>query len=393
MSLYQKYRPKDFDNLIGQQFIRRALTSALQKQKTVSVYLFCGSRGTGKTSVARILAKAFNCKNLREDGNPCAVCDNCLAFTNGTMLDTIEIDGASNNGVDNVRELIEKSKFQPTYGKYKVYIIDEVHMLSTGAFNALLKTLEDTPDHVKFILATTEFHKIPETVVSRAQRYDFRKISDVDIVGRLTYIAEQEQIETDTKGLQLIAQLARGGLRDAISLFEQYSIGGVLSYDFIRENLAIVGTERLEALTESILQSDAQMLIDALQQLKMDSVDSDRFFEQYLYFLKDLAFDSLTSPKYSKIMRLFEACTIAYTKIKSFPNSFLLLEMTLLGQLQPINQVVTGDISASKATKITPPKLDLLDPVIVSSPPVKKTVPKDIEKPVSSEETPPPITS
>lgn len=256
MSLYQKYRPKDFDDLIGQQFIRRALTSALQKDKTVSVYLFCGSRGTGKTSVARILAKAFNCTNLREDGNPCDTCANCLAFKDGTMLDTIEIDGASNNGVDNVRELIEKSRFQPTYGKYKVYIIDEVHMLSTGAFNALLKTLEDTPDHVKFILATTEFHKIPETVVSRSQRYDFRKIADTDIVGRLKYIADQEHIETDEAGLQLIAQLSRGGLRDAISLFEQYSIGGVLSYDFIRENLSIVGRERLQELTQTILQGD-----------------------------------------------------------------------------------------------------------------------------------------
>jgi len=209
MSLYQKYRPKDFDDLVGQQFIRRALTSALQKQKTVSVYLFCGSRGTGKTSVARILAKATNCLNLREDGNPCDECANCKAFADGTMLDIVEIDGASNNGVANVRELIERARFQPSYGKYKVYIIDEVHMLSTGAFNALLKTLEEPPEHVKFILATTEFHKIPETIVSRSQRYDFRKISDEDIVARLQYIAGKEGIEPEETALQLIAQLAR----------------------------------------------------------------------------------------------------------------------------------------------------------------------------------------
>lgn len=209
MTLYQKYRPKDFDDLIGQQFVRQALTGALQKGKTVSTYLFCGSRGTGKTSVARILAKASNCLQLRPDGNPCGECQNCIAFSEGTMLDVVEIDGASNNGVANVRELIERARFQPSQGKYKVYIIDEVHMLSSGAFNALLKTLEEPPEHVKFILATTEFHKIPETIVSRAQRYDFRKISDEDIVDHLRRIAEKEEIVPEEEALVLIARLAR----------------------------------------------------------------------------------------------------------------------------------------------------------------------------------------
>lgn len=209
MSLYQKYRPKDFEDLVGQQFIRKALTSALQNNKTVGAYLFCGSRGTGKTSVARIFAKAVNCLDLKKDGNPCDVCQNCRAFADGTMMDIVEIDGASNNGVDHIRELIDKAWFQPSYGKYKVYIIDEVHMLSKPAFNALLKTLEEPPEHVKFILATTEFDKVLETIVSRSQRYDFRKISDSDIVGRLQMIAEKEQIKTEVAALQLIAQLAR----------------------------------------------------------------------------------------------------------------------------------------------------------------------------------------
>ncbi len=256
MSLYQKYRPKDFDNLVGQQFIRKALTSALQNDKTVGAYLFCGSRGTGKTSVARIFAKAVNCLDLKKNGNPCDTCQNCLAFNDGTMMDIVEIDGASNNGVDHIRELIDKAWFQPSYGKFKIYIIDEVHMLSKPAFNALLKTLEEPPEHVKFILATTEFDKVLETIVSRSQRYDFRKISEADIVTRLQWIADQESISTDLLALQLIAQLARGGLRDAISLFEQYSVGGKLSYEFIRDNLSIVGVERLQEITDTILSND-----------------------------------------------------------------------------------------------------------------------------------------
>jgi DNA polymerase-3 subunit gamma/tau len=159
--------------------------------------------------VARILAKALNCTHLRDDGNPCGECSNCQAFSDGSMLDIIEIDGASNNGVANVRDLIERARFQPTLGKYKIYIIDEVHMLSSGAFNALLKTLEEPPEHVKFILATTELHKIPETIISRAQRYDFRKITESDIVARLRYVAEQESIQADSEAISQIARLAR----------------------------------------------------------------------------------------------------------------------------------------------------------------------------------------
>jgi DNA polymerase-3 subunit gamma/tau len=334
MSLYQKYRPKDFDDLVGQQFIRKALTSALQNGKTVGAYLFCGSRGTGKTSVARILAKAVNCLDLRKDGNPCDVCRNCEAFNNGTMVDIVEIDGASNNGVDHIRELIEKAWFQPTYGKFKVYIIDEVHMLSPSAFNALLKTLEEPPEHVKFILATTEFEKVLETIVSRSQRYDFRKISDDDIVSRLELIAEREDISAEMPALRLIAQLARGGLRDAISLFEQYSVGGRLSYEFIRDNLSIVGTERLREITDTILANDPAGLAVIFAQLKTESVEPKRLLEQYLYFLRETAFAEIQSPSFPRLMRIFDACSVAYGRVKDFPNGFLLLEMTLLAQIQ-----------------------------------------------------------
>lgn len=175
MSLYNKYRPRDWDSVIGQEYITTILRNSLSTGRVHHAYLFHGSRGTGKTTSARILAKALNCTNL-QGGNPCHACLNCLAFDNDTLLDIIEIDGASNNGVENVRELIERARFEPNQSKYKIYIIDEVHMLSTGAFNALLKTLEQPPPHVKFILATTEIDKVPETIRSRTLRFDFRKI-------------------------------------------------------------------------------------------------------------------------------------------------------------------------------------------------------------------------
>ena len=338
MSLYQKYRPKDFDDLVGQQFIRKALTSALQQGKTVGAYLFCGSRGTGKTSVARIFAKAINCRELKADGNPCGACQNCQAFADGTMMDIVEIDGASNNGVDHIRELVEKAWFQPSSGKFKIYIIDEVHMLSKPAFNALLKTLEEPPEHVKFILATTEFDKILETIVSRTQRYDFRKISESDIIGRLQVIAKKENIQTEISALELIAKLARGGLRDAISLFEQYSVGGMLSYDFIRDNLSIVSQDRLEQITDAVISNDTSQLKMMFSQFKMESIEPRRLLEQYLYFLRESAFDAVQTPNFSRLIRIFDACTTAYSKIKDFPNGFLLLEMTLLSQIQTANE-------------------------------------------------------
>ncbi len=210
MSLYQKYRPQNWDALYGQKFIREALSNALLEDRTVGGYLFYGSRGTGKTTVARIFAKAVNCTNLRSDGSPCDECDNCKAFLEGRMVDVVEIDAASNNGVEHIRDLIERSRFQPTSGKYKVYIVDEVHMLSKPAFNALLKTLEEPPEHVKFVLATTDVHKVPETIVSRTQRYDFRRISENDIADRLRFVAKEEGIDAEDAAIVRIAKLARG---------------------------------------------------------------------------------------------------------------------------------------------------------------------------------------
>lgn len=251
MSLYTKYRPRDWDSVVGQDRIKTILRNSLTHDRTGHAYLFHGSRGTGKTTSARILAKGVNCTDLR-DGNPCHMCANCLAFDNGTMLDIIEIDAASNTGVDNIRELIERARFEPNQGKYKVYIIDEVHMLSTGAFNALLKTLEEPPEHVKFILATTEADKVPETIRSRTLRFDFRKITENDIIDRIRFVATAEHIRTDEEAIKIIAKYARGGLRDALTLLEQNTVDGELSLEHVRMTLSLLEESQITAIIESL---------------------------------------------------------------------------------------------------------------------------------------------
>jgi DNA polymerase III subunit gamma/tau len=208
MSLYLKYRPQNFDNLVGQDFISETLRNAILQDKLVGAYLFTGPRGTGKTSTARIFAKTINCLHPK-NGNPCLKCDICHAFAENRLIDIIEIDAASYTGVDNIRDIIEKAQFTPSQAKYKVYIIDEVHMLSKGAFNALLKILEEPPSHVKFILATTEINKVPETILSRCQRYDFKNIDTESIEKRLLYIAKEENIKIEKKALYYIVKNAQ----------------------------------------------------------------------------------------------------------------------------------------------------------------------------------------
>ncbi|MDP2103906.1 MAG: DNA polymerase III subunit gamma/tau [Candidatus Gracilibacteria bacterium] len=330
MSFHQKYRPRDFHSLLGQVFVREVLQNALKLDRTVGAYLFHGSRGTGKTSVARILAKGVNCLTLTEDGNPCGVCDNCRAFDEGKLLDIIEIDAASNTGVDNIRDIIERAQFQPTQAKYKVYIIDEVHMLSKGAFNALLKTLEEPPAHVKFILATTEIHKIPDTIISRTQRYDFKRIGTADIIDRLRFIAKSEQIDAEESALELIARLARGGMRDAISLFEQYAVGGILKKRYIEENLELIGEDFLVSFTAGIIENNIQKTLSNLVILKEKGVDVRLFLEQILPFLRDRMLEHLSKPEFSQYNELFEVLEEAYGKLKAVPDTFLLLETSVI---------------------------------------------------------------
>lgn len=285
MSLYRKYRPQSFSNLVGQDHIRTTLMNALKSGKVNHAYLFTGPRGTGKTSTARLVAKAINCLNL-QDAEPCEACDICKDITDGRLIDLIEIDAASNRGIDEIRDLREKINFSPTRARSKVYIIDEVHMLTKEAFNALLKTLEEPPAHVFFILATTEVHKIPETILSRCQRFDFKRIEHAVMVERLASIAEQEKIEAEPKALEAISHVAQGGLRDAIGLLEQLSVDGKLTFDHVRDVLGISGKVSLEKLYGFLQESDVRKGIEEIGALYNEGYDLSQFTKDFLELLR-----------------------------------------------------------------------------------------------------------
>lgn len=265
-ALYRKWRPRTFASVIGQNDITDTLKNAIKRGTISHAFLFAGPRGTGKTSCAKIFAKALNCINL-QDGEPCNKCANCLAADKGAMADIMEIDAASNNGVDEIRDIRDKVKYAPTQGKYKVYIIDEVHMLSMGAFNALLKTLEEPPEHVVFILATTELQKVPATIISRTQRYNFKRISQTDLEKRMKYILEQEKISYEDKALAVIAQVADGGMRDALSILDQLLSfdKNKVEYDSALEITGFAAKEKIEQILLAILNEDATKALSLAQ--------------------------------------------------------------------------------------------------------------------------------
>lgn len=289
--LYRKYRPQTFDDLVGQEVISKALCNAIELGKISHAYLFTGSRGTGKTSVARILAKSLNCKN-GPTAHPCGVCENCQNITAGKALDVIEIDAASNNGVDDARDIIEKVQFVPVSGKYKIFIIDEVHMLSPAAFNALLKTIEEPPDNLVFILATTESHKILETIVSRCQRFDFQKITLQDIENRLTYITKEEKIKISSEAISLIANRSAGGMRDAIALLDQASVLGVDGREIIIDDiLQIIGAlseEDLYSITEALADKNASNLLMHLNKIIMQGNEPLLILKELIEYFRNL---------------------------------------------------------------------------------------------------------
>lgn len=264
-ALYRVYRPKNFSDVIGQEHIVRTLKNQIENNNVGHAYLFCGTRGTGKTSTAKIFSRAVNCTNLHND-EPCNECENCREILEDKTMDVVEIDAASNNSVDDIRELRENVKYSPAKAKYKVYIIDEVHMLSQGAFNALLKTLEEPPSYVIFILATTEPHKIPATILSRCQRFDFKRVTVKDISSRMRYICEKEGIEADEKALNLIARNSQGALRDALSVLDQCISfeGNKISYNDVIELLGSVNIEQLFDLAESIIKEDTRKSLQIL---------------------------------------------------------------------------------------------------------------------------------
>lgn len=286
-ALYRKYRPSNFDEVVGQQPIIQTLKNAIVQNRIAHAYLFCGPRGTGKTSIAKIFAKTLNCED--ESNKPCGKCINCKMVQNGSHPDIIEIDAASNNGVDEVRNLIDKVKYAPMQGKYKVYIIDEVHMMTTGAFNALLKTIEEPPAHVVFILATTEPNKVIPTIISRCQRFDFNKVSQKDIEKRLSIVCKEEKIEIDSEAISLIAQLADGGMRDSLSILDQciaYCSSNI-TVDNVREIYGVLTTSDIGKLFEHLYAHEVDALIQQIQECSDKGMDLKRLTSDFITLLKE----------------------------------------------------------------------------------------------------------
>lgn len=289
-ALYRKFRPQNFEDVKGQEHIVTTLKNQIKADRIGHAYLFCGTRGTGKTTIAKILAKAVNCEHPI-DGSPCNECATCRAINEGTSMNVIEIDAASNNGVDNIREIREEVAYRPTQGNYKVYIIDEVHMLSTGAFNALLKTLEEPPSYVMFILATTEAHKIPITILSRCQRYDFRRITADTISARLMELMDKEGNDVEEKAIRYIAKAADGSMRDALSLLDQciaFYLGETLTYEKVLENLGAVDTEVFSGLLRKILAQDTAGAIKTLEDIIIQGREMGQFVTDFIWYLRNL---------------------------------------------------------------------------------------------------------
>ena len=289
-ALYRKFRPDNFKDVKGQDHIVTTLKNQIQSDRIGHAYLFCGTRGTGKTSIAKLFAKTVNCENP-QDGSPCGVCSSCKSIAAGASMNVIEIDAASNNGVDNIREIVDEVSYSPAEGKYKVYIIDEVHMLSIGAFNALLKTLEEPPSYVIFILATTEVHKIPITILSRCQRYDFKRISIETITARMQELMDAEGVQVEERALRYVAKTADGSMRDALSLLDQciaFHFGKELTYDKVLDVLGAVDTEVFSRLYRQVLERNVLGCIQLLEEIIMQGRELTQFVSDFSWYLRNL---------------------------------------------------------------------------------------------------------
>lgn len=289
-ALYRKWRPTSFEEVRGQDHIVKTLKNQINSGRIGHAYLFCGTRGTGKTSIAKIFARAVNCEHP-VDGSPCGECSMCRQIAEGASLNVVEIDAASNNGVENIRDIREQVQYPPTDGRYRVYIIDEVHMLSIGAFNALLKTLEEPPSYVIFILATTEVHKIPITILSRCQRYDFKRISIDTIAGRLAELTQAEQIDVDDRALRYVARAADGSMRDALSLLDQcvaFHFGEKLTYDNVLEVLGAVDNRVFSKLFQAVLASDTKACIREIEEMIIQGRDLSQLVNDFVWYMRNL---------------------------------------------------------------------------------------------------------
>jgi len=300
VSFYRKYRPQKLAEVIGQEHVCRTFRNALQRSALAHAYLFSGSRGTGKTSMARIIARALNCENISKEGEPCNECSVCHDALTGRLIDLIEIDAASNRGIDEIRELKEKIIFAPSRAKVKIYIIDEVHMLTKEAFNALLKTLEEPPDHAYFILATTEAHRVPETILSRCQRFDFHRISIDEITDHLLVISEKENIVSSKEALRLIANQAAGGMRDALGMLEQLGAGGEVTVEAVAKNLGLTRPATVEEFMFAILFRKLLVALKIIDGLVREGVNLIQFNKNVLVKLREQMLQKIAENKISE---------------------------------------------------------------------------------------------
>ena len=373
-ALYRKWRPRTFSDVYGQRHVTKTLQSQLESGRISHAYLFTGSRGTGKTTCAKILSKAVNCLNP-VDGNPCNECEICRGIDNGSILDVIEIDAASNNGVDNIRDLREEANFTPANAKYRVYIIDEVHMLSIGAFNALLKTLEEPPSHVIFILATTEIHKLPSTILSRCQRFDFKRIAPEDITSRLLYVSEKENVTLTENAASLIARIADGGMRDALSLLDRcFAMGTDIDEDTVSDAAGIAGTIHLFSFSEFVAKEDFTNSLRLVSKLHSESCDIDSLCTELTLHFRNLMVAKTVSDceglvvcskdelaklkeragqlKLSKILDCIEILEQTAKNIKNAANKKIQLEAAVIKMCSPVKAASGGAISEELEERI-----------------------------------------
>jgi DNA polymerase-3 subunit gamma/tau len=405
---YRKWRPQRWDQVIGQEHVIRTLRNAVASDRVAHAYLFAGPRGTGKTTTARLLAKAVNCLDEDLDSRPCDRCENCQAVNSGRFLDLIEIDAASNTSVDDVRDLRDKINFSPNLGRYKIYIIDEIHMLSTAAFNALLKTLEEPPPHAIFVLATTEVHKIPATVLSRCQRHEFRRIPVTDIVNHLELIAAGESLEVDPAALALIARQATGSLRDAVSLLDQLaSTGGSISLELAQTVLGTAASQAVLDLIEAVLAGDSAAGLDHLHHTLDAGSDPRQFARQVVDYLRDLLLIRMgnseqieaTPELRAQMARHAQAFSTAHllAVIRSFNfaagearsswQPSLPLEMAFIESLQPPDQdETTGQEAGQDAVSSSPVPASSKKTHQISAPPASPSPSLPKEEPAESQE-------
>ncbi len=351
MSLYLKYRPKDFESLVWQEFIKETLQKAVANEKTVWAYLFCWPRWTWKTSTARIFAKALNCEN-GDSWNPCNNCSICNAINTESLIDVIEIDAASHTWVDNIREIIEKAQFRPTNAKYKIYIIDEVHMLSKWAFNALLKILEEPPEYVKFILATTETHKVPETIISRCQRYDFKNHTLENIKNRLKFIASEEKIQIDEKSLNYIAKASSWWLRNAISLFEQLVVDNEINFSKLISSLWIVEENILDDFLTKLTNKNREV-VDDFESILESWKNIKIFFKQLIFFTKEKVLLKLKSwENISNLIKILDELNETYSKTKNSLDESTTFLIWILKILEEKNNLIPIFFEEKESTSI-----------------------------------------